>query len=154
MLLREHRPDNVRLSEGVVIRDQKPMPPSALAPALEDGLAPADWYELLNAHVFLWPNLDRMVRQRGACGNRPQLLLTFDGLALLDRFGIDAFLSPVNSGNARRRPAVRGRATLVPYDLWLRDGWSVGSRMRPPAEVLFRCPIPAEAPYLLDIRTI
>src|SRR6202021_3800963 len=48
-LLRTHRPDNVRLRTGVVIRDQRPMPPAALAGALEDGLEPADWYALLTA---------------------------------------------------------------------------------------------------------
>jgi hypothetical protein len=40
-LLRTHRPDNVRLSVGMVIRDQRPMPPAALVRALEDGLEPA-----------------------------------------------------------------------------------------------------------------
>ena len=52
--LRAHRPGNVRLSETVLIRDQKPMPPSALERALEGGLAPADWYALLNSFVFFW----------------------------------------------------------------------------------------------------
>jgi len=70
-LLCNHRPDSVRLSESVLIRDQRPMPPTALAPALEDGLEPADWYALLNGHVFLWPDRERMDRQRQACGDRP-----------------------------------------------------------------------------------
>ncbi len=82
-ILRQHRPDHVRLSEGVLVRDQRPMPPAALGPALQDGLTPSDWYALLNGHVFLWPDLDRMERQRRACGDRPQALLVFDGAALL-----------------------------------------------------------------------
>jgi hypothetical protein len=150
-LLCNHRPDSVRLSESVLIRDQRPMPPTALAPALEDGLEPADWYALLNGHVFLWPDRERMDRQRQACGDRPQVVLMFDGAALLDHFGSEAFLSPINSGNARRKPARRARDTLVPYEVWLREGWPTGQRTRPPAEVLFRCPIPVEAPYLIDI---
>jgi hypothetical protein len=153
-LLRSHRPDRVRLSKGVLIRDQRPMPPTALAPALEDGLEPADWYALLNGHVFLWPDRERMDRQRQACGDRPQVVLAFDGAALLDRFGSEAFLSPINSGNARRKAARRGRGTLVPYDVWLREGWPAGQRTRPPAEVLFRCPIPVEMPYLIDIAEV
>jgi hypothetical protein len=153
-LLRSYRPDGVRLSEGILIRDQRPMPPAALAVALEDGLEPADWYALLNGHVFFWPNRERMDRQRQACGDRPQVVLTFDGAALLDRFGSEAFLSPINSGNARRKPAPRGRATLVPYGIWLRDGWPTGQPARPPAEVLFRCPIPVQAPYLIDITSV
>jgi hypothetical protein len=114
-LRRTHRPDNVRLSEGVVIRDQRPMPPAALARALGDGLEPSDWYTLLNGFVFLWPDRERMDRQRRACGSRPQVVLTFDLAALLDRFEAKAFVSPINSGNARRKAARRGRDTFVPY---------------------------------------
>ena len=151
-ILRNHRPDSVRLSGTVQIRDQRPMPPAALAVALDDGLKPSDWYALLNRHVFLWPERDRMERQLGACGGRPQILLTFDGAALFDVFGGDAFLSPINSGNARRKAARRGVQTLVPYHVWREHGWATGQRTRPPAEVLFRCKIPATAPYLIDVR--
>jgi hypothetical protein len=153
-LLRRHRPDSFRLSESVLIRDQGPMPPAALARALMDGLEPADWYTLLNGHVFLWPDRERMDRQRHACGSRPQVLFTFDGAGLLDRFGAEAFMSPINSGNARRKPAPRGQDTFVPYANWLRAGWPTGQRTRRPAEVLFRCPIPVQVPYLIDIAEI
>jgi hypothetical protein len=150
-LLRTHRPDNVRLSMGMVIRDQRPMPPAALARALEEGLQPPDWYALLNSFVFLWPDRERLERQRRACGSRPQTLLTFDSAALLDRFHAEAFVSPINSGNARRKPARRGRHTFLPYAAWRGDGWPAGRRGRPPAEFLFRCVIPTHAPYLLDV---
>jgi hypothetical protein len=113
-LLRTHRPDKVRLRKGVVIRDLRPMPPAALAGALEDGLEPADWYALLNSFVFLWSDRERMDRQRRACGNRPQVVLTFDSTALLGQFQAEAFVSPINSGNARRKAAQRGRKTFVP----------------------------------------
>jgi hypothetical protein len=152
--LRGHRAHNVRVSEQVLIRDQRPMPPSALAPALDDGLEPADWYALLNGFVFLWLDRERMQRQRRACGERPQVLLTFDGTVLLDRHRADAFVSPINSGNARRRPARRGRGTLIPYTSWLNEGWPTGRPGRPPVEFLFRCTIPAQAPQLIDISEI
>lgn len=152
--LRQHRPDYVRLSESVLVRDQRPMPPAALARALDDGLDPGDWYALLNGHVFFWPDRDRMNRQRQACGDRPQVMLTFDGEALLASYGAEAFLSPINSGNARRKPARRGHNTLVPYHIWLKEGWPTGQRTRPPAEVLFRCQIPARMPYLIDIANV
>lgn len=150
-LLRTHRPDHVRLTEHVVVRDQKPMPPAALAGALEDGMEPSDWYALLNRHVFLWPDRGRMERHLQACGGRPQVVLIFDGPALLDRFGSEAFVSPINSGNARRKPARRGRKTLLPYSTWLDQGWQSGQRRRAPAEILFRCRIPAAKPFLIDI---
>ncbi|MDB5977297.1 MAG: uncharacterized protein JWR07_4057 [Nevskia sp.] len=149
--LRGHRQDNVRLPNGVVIRDQRPMPPTALARALDDGLVPSDWYALLNSFVFLWPNRERMDRQRSACGARPQVVLTFDGVALLDRFQADVFVSPINSGNARRKAARRGRGTLIPYKTWVQAGWPTGQRSRHPAEFLFACIVPVQAPYLVDI---
>lgn len=149
--LRAHRPGNLHLPTGVLIRDQRPMPPRALAGALQGGLEPADWYALLNGFVFLWPVRERMDRQLRACGARPQVVLTFDGAALLQALGAQAFLSPINSGNARRRPAPRGRDTLVPYERWVREGWPTGQRTRPPAEALFACDVPARAPYLLDV---
>src|ERR1700733_510103 len=54
-LLRGHRRDCLRPSENVLICDQRAMPPAALAGALPDGLVPADWYALLNGHVFSGP---------------------------------------------------------------------------------------------------
>ena len=152
--LRHHRRDHVRLSESVLIRDQRPMPPAALARALDNGLEPGDWYALLNRHVFLWPDRDRMDRQLNACGGRPQVVLTFDAAALFASFGSDAYLSPINSGNARRKPARRGRDTLVPYHAWLQDGWPTGQRTRPPAEVLFRRQVSTQMPYLIDIAKV
>lgn len=152
--LRQHRPNHVRLCETVVIRDQRPMPPAALARALDGDFDPGDWYALLNSHVFLWPDRDRMDRQRQACGDRPQVLLTFDGEALFESFGMDAFLSPINSGNARRKAARRGPDTLLPYEIWRNDGWPNGQRTRPPAEVLFQCDVPTQNPYLIDITNV
>jgi hypothetical protein len=150
-VLRRHRPDNVRLSQAVLIRDQRPMPPAALSPALEDGLAPGDWYALLNGFVFLWLDRARMERQRHAYAQRRQVVLTFDGAALLERFADQAFVSPINSGNARRKAVRRGRNTFLPYMRWLVEGWPIGDRRRPPAELLLRGTIPATAPYLVDV---
>ena len=150
-LLRGHRPSSVRLSGGALIRDQRPMPPTALAPALEDGFEPSDWYALLNGFVFFWADRDRMLRHLSACHGRPQALLTFDAAALFDRFAADAFVSPINSGNARRKAARRGRNTLVAYTTWLQEGWPTGQRTRPPAEILVRGIVPTQAPFLIDI---
>jgi hypothetical protein len=59
-LLRRHRPGSVRLRQGVLIRDQRPMSPT-VSRALDDDLEPADWYELLNGFVFFWStNLDSL----------------------------------------------------------------------------------------------
>jgi len=149
--LRGHRKENEQLAQSILVRDQKPMAPSALEPALEDGLTPGDWYALLNDFVFFWLDESRMERQRHACGDRPQVLLMFDAFTLLEKFGTDAFVSPINSGNARRKPARRGLNTLMPYDTWRANGWPSGTRHRKPAELLFRCKIPVRAPYLVGM---
>ena len=150
-LLQNYRPDLVCLSKDVMIRDQRPMPPKALAPALEGGLKPSDWYALLNGFVFLWPDRGRMERQLRACRSRPQVLLTFDAMALLQSFDDECFVSAINTGNARRKPARRGCDTFVPFQTWLPEGFPTGQRTRFPAEFLFKCVIPTRAPYLLNV---
>ena len=151
-MLRRHRPECVTLPSGVLIRDQKPMAPKALAPALSDGLTPPDWYELLNGQVFFWPDRERLERQRRACRGRPQAVLVFNGARLLRDFGGCARVSPINSGNARRRPARRGLGTLLDYAAWTAGGWQDRRRGQRPAEVLFSCAIPARPPYLVRIE--
>ena len=46
-LLRGYRPTHLR-HQGILIREQAPMPPAAPAPALNDGMEPRDWYALVN----------------------------------------------------------------------------------------------------------
>lgn len=123
------------LSDEVAIRDQVPMPPDALRRCLI-GMTPAEWYSLLNGMVFFWCDRDRLNRQRGACGERPQMVLTLDTKRLLARHAQRVALTPFNTGNARRKPAIRGRATFVPYAIWLASAWgseaeALGVRERP-----------------------
>lgn len=150
VFLRSHRVSSVDLSPDITVRDQRPMPPKALSPALEEGLEPEDWYELLNGFVFLWPDAGRLERQRKACGGRAQVILRFDANALFEAYGDVACMSPINSGNARRRPARRSRRTLVAYRQWRQFGWPDRPRSHPPAEVLFKAQIPVIAPFLVD----
>jgi hypothetical protein len=156
-ILFQHRPESVVLANGVVIRDQKPMPPLLLARALPKDVSPSDWYRFLNRFVFLWSNRERVERHLGACG-RPQILLTFDATQLLAQLGDKIFLSPINSGNARRRPAPRSIQTFVPYREWIESGWRAmdgESRRRtgPPAEILVEGNLTLE-PYLLGADTV
>jgi Family of unknown function (DUF7002) len=78
---------------------------------------------LLNGFAFLWPDRERMERRRRAFGRPSQLVLAFDVAALLDRLEMEAFVSAINSGNARRKAVRRDRDTLVPYRTWLKQGW-------------------------------
>jgi hypothetical protein len=131
----QHRHDRTELSHnGIQIRDQRPMSVQALERCLV-GLTPSEWYRLLNSKVFFWLDVDRLNRQRRACGQRPQVVLVVDTERLLSRHADLVALSPINSGNARRKPAVRGKSTFVPYMEWSRSGWSsetidLGTRRR------------------------
>jgi hypothetical protein len=149
-LERAQRLEHTQLPNGVQIRDQRPMPSKALESCLVD-LSPAEWYALINARVFFWLDPDRLNRQRAACEPRPQIVLVIDANALVAAYAERVALSPINSGNARRRPARRGTATFVPYMVWVESGWtseaqSLGTRERqrsqPPAELTVVGPIP------------
>jgi hypothetical protein len=124
---------HIKLPNGAYLRDQKPMPPQALARCLT-GMEPADWYRLINSKVFFWLDPDRLNRQRRACEPRPQVVLVVDTGRLLDRYAERVSLSPFNTGNARRKPAPRGQSTFVPYASWSELGWedeAAGLRTRP-----------------------
>ncbi|MES1265792.1 MAG: hypothetical protein ABUU24_09120, partial [Variovorax sp.] len=102
---RRHRPTAQRLASGVLIRNQKPMPPAALARCLKNGLKPEDWFELLNSKVFFWLDIERLNRQRHACKDAPQIALVIDGDRLLSRYAAVAAVAPINTGNAMRAAA-------------------------------------------------
>lgn len=122
VLEQRQRTVHLKLPNGTYLRDQKPMPAQTLAACLI-GMEPADWYGLINSKVFFWLDPDRLNRQRRACGLRPQVVMIVDTTRLLDRYAEMTFFSPINTGNARRKPAMRGRGTFVPYAYWLESGW-------------------------------
>ncbi|MHC5541465.1 DUF7002 family protein, partial [Singulisphaera rosea] len=73
-------------------------------------------------------------------------------------YGHAATVSPINSGNARRRPARRGAATFVPYSTWIESAWaseamSLGTKERKsshqPAELTIAGAIPDAMQYVL-----
>jgi hypothetical protein len=160
-LERAQRPDHTELPGGVQIRDQRPMPAAALRACLV-GLSPADWYALVNARVFFWLDPARLNRQRAACGPRPQVVLTVDAAGLMAAHGGRAAVSPINTGNARRRPARRGAATFVPYSEWVELGWAGESvlgtasrkRSHPPAELTFAGPVPDVMRYVVGVTEL
>jgi hypothetical protein len=121
-LERAQRLAHTELPTGVQIRDQRPMPPAALGACLV-GLTPAEWYALINARVFFWFDPDRLNRQRAACEPRPQVVLAVDTAKLVDAYREEVAVTPINTGNARRKPARRGTATFVPYAAWVESGW-------------------------------
>ncbi|MBX3304082.1 MAG: hypothetical protein KF693_17860 [Nitrospira sp.] len=122
-LERAQRLTHTELPGGVHIRDQRPMPPAALTRCL-CGMGPADWYALINSRVFFWLDPDRLNRQKAACEPRPQVVIEVDTAALVAAHEQWTAVTPINTGNARRRAACRGAATFVPLVEWIRTGWA------------------------------
>lgn len=118
-LLRCRRPESVTLARnglpGAVLRDQKPMSDAALAGCLEDGMTPAQWYELLNSRSFFWLSRDRIWRllRARAYRCRPQTVLTVDTRSLVAVHRERIWLSPINSGSTLFRPQPRSAATFL-----------------------------------------
>jgi len=159
---REHRPKRIILSTGVVIRDQKPMPPTALQRCVV-GLSATQWYELLNSKVFFWFDIERLNRQRRACGSLPQVVLKIATDRLLHRYAAQTSLTPINTGNARRKPALRGAATFVPYHVWVATSWlseaqALGTRPRPrrhpPVELTVTDSVPDVMDFVVNVRKL
>ena len=161
-LEREQRLTHTQLPNGVQIRDQRPMPPSALAACLI-GITPSEWYALINAHIFFWFDPQRLNRQRGACEPRPQVVLTLDADKLLTAYSDRIALTPINTGNARRRPARRGTATFVPYTTWLSSAWAseatcLRTPLRPrshsPVELTITDSIPDVMRFVVNVQEL
>ena len=148
-LIRRWRRTSSILPSGVVLRDQRPMPATALERCLATGVRAEDWYEIVNDGVYFWVDPDRLERHlRAQTGT--QFVLQLDGPALARAYSDRSFMTPFNVGAARRRPAPRGRGTFVPYPSWRRHGWrdespgpASGRRSsHPPAEFVIRGDIP------------
>jgi len=105
--------------QGVTLRDQKPMPASALAKCLDDGLAPQDWYRLLNGRCFFWLSEKRLQGMLGTYRDRPHIVLTVDTESLVRKHAARIELSRINSGYALRVPARRGKKTFQAIDAYV-----------------------------------
>ncbi len=127
----ERRPEGVRLEAprvgAAVIRDQKPMTDAGLARCLTGGLAPADWYRLLNAKVFFWLSRARLLRLLGAAPYRAAEhdVIALDARSLVRDNAERVWLCPINSGCTRPFPQPRGPETFrrvadYPYADWRR----------------------------------
>jgi hypothetical protein len=127
-----HRPESVTITHPVgsaaVVRDQKPMSDEGLRRALgSSGLAPADWYRILNSKVFFWLTEERLARLLGANAYREDehCVLTVDTRSILADHENDVRLCPINSGCTKPFPWPRDGDTFLtmtdyPFEDWFR----------------------------------
>ena len=115
-LERRHRPKSVTICHPkhgrAVIRDQKPMSDEALRKALPKGMKPSEWYRILNKKVFFWLDEERLEGMLDAHKTGPHTVLIFNTKNLLEAHKYGAFLSSMNSGYTKRKPAHRDRNTF------------------------------------------
>lgn len=159
-IVNEHRPKCITLCDSVVIRDQSPMPPSALAKTLPPNMKPTDWYKLMNSFIFFWPSLERVERHRAAHQklNADLSLMVFDAAKMIQDHGDKLFVSPINTGFALRKAANRSEKTsFVPYHEYMTSGWPVeanGTKRASsslPVEVAIKDSFPLES-YLIRVE--
>ena len=158
----QHRAERIVLPNGVIISDQKPMPPSALIRCLHD-VTPEQWYALLNSKVFFWLDTERLSRLRRVYCTHPQILMSIDTEKLLSRHAKQVALTPINTGNARRQPAQRGLCTFVSYGTWLESRWTSETealhtrprlRSHLPAELTVAYAVPDVMDFVTDVRRL
>lgn len=115
---RRRRPEGVPLSapglEGALVRDQKPLGEEGLRRCLRDGMAPEDWYAILNHRVFFWLSRRRLDALRHARPYRHLAhdMLELDAAALVAACRDRVALAPINTGFTGRAPAARGPDTF------------------------------------------
>ena len=82
--------------------------------ALQDGISPTQWYELLNGKVFMWAEEHRLFGLLNARLYRAleHDVLTIDTASLMAAHEKDAWLCPMNSGNTFPIPHMRGKDTF------------------------------------------
>jgi len=162
-IIAQQRPKSIILQENLIIRDQSPMPPTALAKTLPPGVMPSDWYRLMNSFVFLWPDLERVERHRAAHSKDAELvLLIFDAEKLITDLSDHLYVSPINSGFALRKAAKRSKeTTFVPWKVWCETGWPIdttaeGGKPRPrshlPVEIAFQDTVLCLEKYLVRVE--
>jgi len=126
----KRRPLSVTIKHAIngqaVVRDQKPMTDAALERCLLDGLAPSDWYKMLNARVFFWLTEERLLRllSAGSYGSTSHDVLFFETRPLIEEYREMITLAPINTGNTKIFAQPRGKATFssiadYPYQKWL-----------------------------------
>ena len=111
-----------------VIRDQRPiMNDHRLEQSLGGTATAAEFHLLLNSKVFFWVNPDRLAGLRTAVAYRgePQLILTVDTRRLVEAYGEQMMLCPMNSGACRpmahpRSPAIFQRIADYDFEFWRR----------------------------------
>lgn len=100
----------------VTLRDQLPLLKGDLEKALEPGVTPSDWVQVLNRRCYLFTDRARMqtMLEKYATLEGGQEVIAFSPLRLFDAAGPKIELSAQNAGaTARKADVPKGRDTFV-----------------------------------------
>lgn len=153
------RPGSVTLRrEGypdATVRDNKPMFESVLLRKLTDDLTPRDWYEILNRKAFFWVERIRLERLLKAYERDPQIVVTLDTRALVERYRDQILLCRINSGQTLYNAQERGLGTFLPIDRYPTSAGRVGSPERPGvAELVVENGVPDVADFVIEVHRV
>jgi hypothetical protein len=76
------------------------------------GLAPADWYAILNERVFFWTTRERLNRFLATYKGEPQKVLEVNTAKLLKHHGDNVEICHLNSGATRMPNHTRSRTSF------------------------------------------
>lgn len=138
--------------EGIVLRDQKPMPRSRLLAALQDGITPEAWYRMINAKVFFWATRERLIGLLNARDYRAleHDVLTIDAASFIRHYRDRIWLCHMNSGNTWPVPHQRGTDTfrrIADY-----PAKASGKPVKPVAELVVDQSVPDIARYVIEVH--
>jgi hypothetical protein len=159
VLLRRKREVSTTLktpSIGVaVIRDQKPL--KFINEKIEPDSSLSEFLEALNSRVFFAPNRDRLERLLGAREYRgaPQVVLTLDTWALVDRYETEIELCRFNSGACTQlNHPVRGHRSWVSISRYPYDEYRQRYGGEALAEVTVRYAVPDVLDFVVDVEHV
>lgn len=112
VFLRVRRPQHLTIKLNgrlLQIRDQRPLSEKALAKCLEGDLRPADYYEILNSRVFLWPTIQRLQKHYDRYKDEKPTLLRFSTSQII-ALNPNLEFSRLNSGATRANSYLGGIA--------------------------------------------
>lgn len=154
-----HRASMMSVQGGVgipqiILRDQKPMPSKPLLRALPATITPQQWYEFLNAKVFLWATKVRLETLLNGKEYRNTLhdVLEVDTESFVSDYGVDISLCHMNSGNVFPYPHLRDYSIFKSIESYPEK--SNGSSQKKVAEVTVRNAIPNISKYVVSVKSM
>lgn len=151
-----YRPEMSHLRPGgpddIVLRDQRPMPPSRLVQALPDGVTTEQWYRLINGKVFFWVSPERLGRLLRSYGASQHDVLRVDTASLLDAHSARTWLCHMNSGNTLPIPHYRDETIFKRIPDYPVN--RVGTPLKEVVELVVDYSVPDIANHVIDVTRV